>query len=480
MKYLFVLLPFLLVFASCETGELLPNQAPDTRIFLDEINLEGQDRLNSVIRLHWTGEDPDGYVTAYELSFDAQNWTQTTATDSTFRLDIPVGSDTIDISFYVRAIDNEQLADPEPALLAIPIKNTPPVALFDTVNVLPDTVFSLLSARWEVSDLDGNETLDSLFLRVNDGAWYGLDPRIDFVSLAPETPEQAGEQSMRVFTGLTPQLQQKLLAGARVGEWNTLSLQVRDIAATFSQIDTSKAFFLRRKTGDLLVIDANGDDSADPLYRGILQQVSPEYDYLNLSENLPSFWNPTFGLFLSLYDQVFWYGDDATLSAFNEQMLLELASISFQEYLNQGGKVLITSKFPSSFVDDPLTANQSSVFGFSPMDSLSTSSGQARTRKDSLARPLPAYAGSYPTLVFSENLTSMDPFYAKDPSQSLYNYVPIASGGWVGPGTLCGRTLYTNGRTNQVFWSVELHKLGGDPDALEAFFQQVLQVEFDW
>ncbi|MEM7660487.1 MAG: hypothetical protein AAF399_30570, partial [Bacteroidota bacterium] len=210
MKYLPLFLLFLIGFASCDTGEPLPNQAPETRIFLDEINLTGQDRLNSVVRMHWLGEDPDGYVTAYDLSFDEQTWFTTTATDSTFQLDIPAGSDTVDIPFYVRAIDNEGLVDPEPAFLSIPVRNTPPIAIFDTVNVLPDTVYGLLSARWEVDDLDGIETLDRLFLRINEGEWFSIDPRIDFVSLHPEEPTQLGTQGMKVYLGLTSDLQTEL------------------------------------------------------------------------------------------------------------------------------------------------------------------------------------------------------------------------------------------------------------------------------
>ncbi|MEM7660405.1 MAG: hypothetical protein AAF399_30155, partial [Bacteroidota bacterium] len=271
-----------------------------------------------------------------------------------------------------------------------------------------------------------------------------------------------------------------LLSDAKVGEMNTLYLRVSDIAGTSSLVDTSKSFFLRQQTSDLLVVDANGDDSADPIYRSILAQAYPSYDWLTLENNVPTFWNPSFGLFLSLYDKVFWFGDDAKQAAFNEQLYLELASTAMQEYLNLGGKVLVSNKFPSSFIEDPATANQSAVFGFSPMDSLSTSSGQARTRRDSLVRPLTAYSDRYPQLQFANNQTGMDPFYPKDPTQSLYNYLPVATGGWVGPDVLCGQTLFTNGEVNQIFWSVELHQLNGDPTALQSFFEQVLLEEFDW
>ena len=142
---------FILLMASlwaCDTGEKLGNQPPETRIFLEEINLTGENRLNSVVRLHWTGEDIDGYITGFELSLDGQQWHFTTNTDSTFRFDLQVGTDTTDISFWVRALDNEDERDPEPAFLLVPIKNSPPTARFDTLNVVPDTVYSAWSVLY--------------------------------------------------------------------------------------------------------------------------------------------------------------------------------------------------------------------------------------------------------------------------------------------------------------------------------------------
>ncbi len=87
-----------LSFTACETGSPLDNLPPDTKIFVDKIELSGPNRLNSVVRLRWSGEDQDGYVKGYELSFDEQNWDFVQETDSTFKFDIPVGSETTDIT----------------------------------------------------------------------------------------------------------------------------------------------------------------------------------------------------------------------------------------------------------------------------------------------------------------------------------------------------------------------------------------------
>ncbi|GAB4421461.1 MAG: hypothetical protein OHK0039_36260 [Bacteroidia bacterium] len=471
----------LLLLAACERGALLNNRPPDTRIFLDQINRSGQNRLNSVVQLHWTGEDDDGYVRGFELSLDNSTWHYTTASDSVIRFDLDPASDTTDIDFYVRAIDNLGLADPDPAYLRIPIRNTPPVARFDTINRIAAQVTALWSARWSVSDLDGSETLDSVFLRINDGPWLALRPQETFGSFIPADPAATGTQDLRLLLG--PQaLEYPLpLAGVRVGDDNRLYLRARDIAGAYSATDSTNVFFVAARRSDLLVIDAHGDEAPNAVYYPLLDQVYGTYDRFDLVNDLPAYWTPTFSLFLQQYDKVFWFGDDARPTSLNTQMYLEAAAVPLQEYLNQGGKLFVTAKFPSpSSYDDPQDLNRSSIFDFSPMDSLSTSGGQARMRVDSLARPLAAYAATYPPLVCATNILGADPFYPKDPNNAIYEAALLPVSGWSGPRTVCARAAFTNGKTNQVFFALELDRLAGDPAALQALFEQVLLTEFDW
>ncbi|MCS7074785.1 MAG: hypothetical protein NZ108_10000, partial [Bacteroidia bacterium] len=59
LRLLITCLISIAVFVSCKKGELLPNLPPETSVFLDTIALVGQNRLNSLVTLHWTGEDAD-------------------------------------------------------------------------------------------------------------------------------------------------------------------------------------------------------------------------------------------------------------------------------------------------------------------------------------------------------------------------------------------------------------------------------------
>ena len=249
MRTCFLLLLALgLVLSSCEEGNPLENQPPETQIFLDAINLSGQSRLNSVVKLHWTGEDIDGFVTGYELSFDNMDWSLVNNTDSTFRFPINPGSDSTDVDFWVRAIDNDNNTDPSPAFLRIPIKNAPPVAKIDSVKLIPDTVYSVFSTLWSITDLDGDETLDSVFIKINeDGSWLGLPRTASFITVVPENPDQSGRQKANLFIGSNPQAEREMLDGLVVGGENRLFLQARDIAGTLSLVDTSKSFFIKKQ-----------------------------------------------------------------------------------------------------------------------------------------------------------------------------------------------------------------------------------------
>jgi len=466
----------LLVSSGCDEGTPVENLAPDTRIFIESINLDEANSLNSVVRLHWFGEDQDGYVIGYEISQNGTDWTFTTSQDSVFQFTIPPGSADITIPFSVRALDNLNQVDLTPAKLDIPIRNTPPTISLDTLKIIPDTVSVVFSTLWNVEDLDGNATLDSVFIKVNEGPWLGLSPRQNLLTIIPLAPEETGTQEAQIYPGASSEPLPILLNGLEVGGSNQIFVKAKDIAGSESEVDTSRSFFLRPQQSDLLVIDSHGTNEPDEIYFPILNRVYPGYDYLDLIAETPPFWDLTFLLFINLYDKVFWYSDDALPQDQGLQMYLEAAAGSIQQYLNQGGKIWVTAKFASPFTD-PETANQSTIFDYSPMDSLSTSTGQARIPTDSMALPLDA---AYPILKSGSFITGADPFYPKNQEEVLYDVQLIKAGGWVGPPTIAAQSVFTNGQPNQIFFSVELHKLNGDAQALERLFDLVLNEVFSW
>lgn len=479
MKSWIILIALAFTAVACKKGELLPNQAPETHISVSEINLTGPDRLTSEVTLHWFGTDIDGYVKGFEISFDNTNWTYLEDQDSTFNFNLSGGVDTLDVNFWVRAIDNEGLTDPTPAYLDVPIKNSPPIARFDSTQAINDTTYIVSTAIWRATDPDGDATLDSLFIKINNGAWKALSTNISVLTMVPVDPTLSGAVACNMYPGAGLTQLSGTLDGLLLEGNNRIYIKARDQAGAESPVDSTDLFYTKRKTSDLLLVNANSGGSSptpDEVYFPIITAVAGSFDYINIvrnsRENIPALWNPTFLFMLNQYEKVFWYADESTMP--NTDLVIEAAAGVIQDYLNQGGKLLISTKFP------PTLNKESTVTGFSPLDSLSSSAGQARLTTDSLCVAEPAFASNFPDLVPSSFITGADPFYTSDTANVIYRAQVTPVSGWVGPRTVAARTEISGGRTNQIFFSLELHKLNGDPNALQNFFDQVLNNEFNW
>ncbi len=474
---LLVVAALVLAVTSCKKGEKLPNVAPETRISLSAINLTGDDRLRSEVTLHWYGEDEDGWVTGFELSLDGSNWSPVNVQDSTFKFSLTLGSDTTDIDFYVRSIDNDGDADATPAYLRVPIRNSAPTAVFDSVLALPDTSFIATTIFMSVADLDGLDNVDSIFVKFNGGAWFALDPLVNTITVLPDDPEANGGVTAKIYQGASATLVPGTLTGLVLNGDNTLYLKARDIAGSESVIDTSKIVFVKRKSSDLLVIDAHpggASPSPEEVYAQTLDLVEPGADRIDLringGINVPQLWSPTFSAFINYYPRIFWYGDGSDLGL----TLLENASGAIQGYLNRGGKILINCSFPSSF------DNNSVLQEYTPLDSVSTSGGSARLPTGNLVVPTAAFASTYDTLAASSFIGRATPMYVKSNAETIYDGNFTFSGGWTGPSAVGARSRNGGGNTNVVLVTVELHLLFGRPTELQNFFNQVLLNEFNW
>ncbi len=480
IKFIISIIIVALSISGCKKGENHPNQAPETRIFLDTISTP--DRLTSVVTLYWSGEDRDGFIKEYEISFDKNTWISVqTRMDTTLRFEIS-GSTTADIQFYVRAIDNENTPDQTPAHLLIPIKNTVPQIHFDATKPIPDTVFSVFSALWTASDPDGEDNLDSSYLKINNGEWLSLPKSVDFVTIVPSQPSISGIQTAKIYKGTNALLHTHLLEKINIGGTNRLYIKTKDKSGMFSDMDSTALFYISTKTSDLLLIDEHAGTSnpkPEAVYFTSLANLNIAFDYFDLNANPLPFPNPALGLYMELYDKVFWISDGTEYPQYGEQIYMEIAANTFQNYLNKGGKLLITTKFPNRF-NSPPYANSSPVFSFSPIESFSTAPGQARIPTDSTVFPVGTFSGEYPTLKPSVFMSLISPFNAKNANDNLFHAQIQPSGGWIGPRSVCGTTRFTNGKINQVFFSLELHKLNGNLAAFETVLNQIIKEEFNW
>ncbi len=464
----------LIFFNGCKKDDLKDNLAPETITAVEAFNLTGENRLNSLVTLRWYGTDPDGYVIGYEFSFDQETWYFTENQDSTFLFSITAGSDTLDIDFYIRAIDNEYKADASPAYLKIPLKNTPPEVAFNEDLIPSDTSFNLITLTWDATDADGNETLKQLQLKINDGEWVDISPNRALAAIVPKTPEQSGTVISSIY--YDPNTVGPDISGMELNALNDFYIRAIDIAGSISDEDTISSIYITKKSHDLLVIGAN---SARPnaFYASNLTAAGIGFDFIDFvasnAKNQPKIWSPTLSLLLRQYDQVLMTANDVTFTNVQtnaDELVLEFASSAIEEYVNVGGKIFINASFPAYY------DQSSGLYGILPIDSFSSSVGLARLPIDSM---VVAVDPSFPNLTCSSFISGLDPFYPSSDATVLYTAQLTKNNGWEGPKNVAVKRS-SNGNTNFIFMTVELHKLNLDQTAVQQFFDKVYNDEFNW
>lgn len=462
-----------LALASCQKGELKSNVPPDTFFALEKINLTGENRLNSVLELHWFGTDIDGRVVGFELSFDNLNWFYTTRQDSVFRFNIPEGQDTIDISIWARAIDDREGIDPTPAFLQIPLRNSEPTAKFDEDNFPGDTAICVTTYRWQATDPDGDNTITLAEMRWNDGDWFAVDPRQPLITFVADTT-QSGQAAVYYANLITP-LPNKI-NGLKLNDNNQLFVRVRDLAGAFSQIDTAESIFIRKPTSRFVVVSGQPQSVTD-IYLPILNNIGQSYDFLNYAVNngakQPRFWTPTFGHILSLYDKAFIYTDASTYNSpvtGQTALLLNFMANGVLRFNNQGGKVLVTTLFTSN-------SDVASLAGIYPIEEVVRSSGQARLSNDSAI--VSVVGPNYPNLKPQSILIGVFPIVASADAESFYRGQLTKLSGWQGDNLMAVRRRQ-NGNINHVFFGVGLFNFTPDMQKLEQLFEEILDNDFNW
>lgn len=475
-KALLLLVLSAAIIGACrKTGDLLPNQAPDSHFVVDSIKLAGDGRLNSRVKLSWYGTDIDGYVAGYEISEDNLSWTYTEAQDSLFQFVLPPGADTTDIELWLRAVDDQGLRDQEPAYLRVPLKNSPPSARFDEKALPNDSVRSVITFLWNFTDPDGNETVTQAFLKVNQGDWTLVDKNQGLVSILLD-PNASGTATGDIYYG-TQSSSALSINGLLPDAENQIFVKVVDLAGSESPVDSSNIFYLKQKTSDLLVVGGQ-PASVKQVYLDLLNDAGLNYDLedynANTSALAPKFWDPTFRLLTGLYDQLFIYADPNTLSpnpvSGAEERLLNLAASAVQAFTDKGGKSLTTTSFTPAVDITPL-------IGAFPIDELISSPGQARVVPDSGMYSIDSTL--YPD-IFPFNIDiGVDPFIKSADAEPFYRGRLTKLSNWSGDNLLASRRL-RNGEVIQILFSVELHRYTDDRQATLELFDQIFNDDFNW
>lgn len=471
----------LVLLSACRKGDISRNAAPDTFISYEAINLTGQNRLNSSVRLTWYGTDADGYISGYELSLDNQNWSFTATQDSVFLFDIPPGADSADISFFVRAIDNDGNTDASPAFLNVPLINTPPDAAFLDDRGPSDTAFIAATFFWQASDPDGDNTLKAVEIKINDGDWVEIDRSQNLLTFLADTSVQTGTADAAIFYGNSTAAAPYNINGLRVNDSNRVYIRSFDIADAVSDVDTSEAFFFRPKTSNIDLLWISGHDAFTTAeYRGYLQANNLSYDLLNFGFaqgiNLPKYFEPTVRLIFDQYPKVFMNLPSTNFRntvTGDEKPLIDYLAPIVQRFTDNGGSYFLTTQLTN-------TQDLSESRSVYPIDGISVSTvpaSQARIVSDSALVPLIDTA-RFPSLNPTNVEFGVVPMIASADAQDFYKAQITRFRGWNGSSQLAAAVRRRDGKISEVFFCLELHRFDKNAGAVEQLIGEIFDNEF--
>lgn len=509
----FILLLIIAMVACTETGNEPRNEnlPPDTEIFLFPDNPDSINQQKSRLQVHWWGEDPDGAVLGYYFRWVGlnTNWSFTTSNDSLFSL--PIGSADTTYVIEVMAVDVEGnmqydnsvmwngddigpepfidsngngiwdkgefyfdlgLIDPTPASMKFPIKNSPPEIEWNKESLIPEETFPVITVAWNVSDLDGDESIVSIDLAINDlNLAVELPGNTRLVTLRIKDVDAIQPEFEILINGSEDKIFDKTLTGLKLDDFNRLYVRASDISGSSSEIqplpDTSRTWFIKKPKGDLLVVDDyNLGEVAEIFYDGLFSLMDDgnftnKFDVLNVEETLLPFPNITFLETIKLFKYIYWYSDSTPS--------LELTSSITQKFILGGGKIgySMTFKEPGESFDYDITTLQS----FLPIEDFGEEVPIRRIYPDPPANVIPisdstADFSDYPQLRNQEAISYVHTYIPNSlVSKATYNISSSALNGKI--------SLLTNNK-ELFFIGLPLH----DCDAIEGSVKELIEKVF--
>lgn len=389
MKSFFLITIGLLSFIGCKeeiVDNPTGNKSPETGIFLyPDTSVSSQP---SRVKLAWWGDDPDGLLAGFFFSWNGVNWTFTSKNDSTFELQVGItdtlykfrvasadqhGNGIYDATLMQNGINfgsepftdkngngiwdaNEPfvdigLIDPSPAEIILPIRNSAPTIEWNSLTIIPDTSFPVMSFGWNAADIDGDESIAKINIALNDTAnsanVLSIPGATRVVTLRVTDFSSPNPLAEILIEGSTSNIFSEKLKGMLLDSENKFFVQAEDISGAkspFISLPGSGAkWFVQKPKGKLLIVDDyTTNDEASTFYNLMMDSLnlSGKYDIYNFRAKTPPYLNVTFLETIKLFKYVLWYGDN--------NPSIDLAAGSVQKYIDAGGKILMSTLFPQN------------------------------------------------------------------------------------------------------------------------------------
>ena len=303
-----------------------PNLPPETYVAVGD-SVRNPTLYIQTVR--WWGDDKDGEVIGYEYRWSTDpaepccsmdtTWVFTELNEETFNL--PATDGIRSHTIKVRAIDDQDQADPDPARATFPVTNSPPtIKIWDRAQ-LPDTTLPAIMIKWHGDDPDGRETIDTYKV------WLDGSEGNAILFAAEDTVASIGVDS---FEG-------------KYGQ-RTISVVAIDSGCDTSNV-VSHTWQVLEPTGEVLLVDdLSRDDytfpeTSDRFYREALDGCGLTYSILDLGEFGGIGYAYNMEELFNLFDLVIWYNDPLRTSTSG----LATADGAFHSYVEQGGRMIVIS-----------------------------------------------------------------------------------------------------------------------------------------
>lgn len=479
------------------TNQPLPNKSPQTFFWLYPSDTSIALGISKQ-ELRWWGEDPDGYVVGYLLAVspdlvlipnpDTLTYTYVTTTDSvlsfplraaqqsflvtvhavdnTMKYPLRVGakiklspfpywdinSDGIFNSTDIRLDNLLNSIDVNGAKQRFPTKNSPPTinyVLDDADNSVfaepPPITFTVASFSWIGHDFDGDETIQSYRISLNDSTFANplvVSSAVTTITLSvPRGMSDTATTSTvnaDVLFGTSPNIRKiGVLTGLRLDANNALYVQAVDVANAASKFlpfpsASGKTWHVTKPRGTFLIVNDYLENPIVQVIRpfytdSVFSKVGISYDILDIRSgatatrsyglNVPAkqHLNPALIETYKLFKCVFWYADGTPS--------LEIARKTLYNYWSlEGGRLI----FSSDFVDPNALPDAGHAFrDIAPLDSLGTTPLSV-TRFTGFVNPDSSFSQNFPIMVFNNQKRIpivVYPLYSNAAAQSIY-YLP--------------------------------------------------------
>lgn len=504
-RYLYLSFVFLLLAGGCtEDVTEVPyvNKPPKTGLFLVPDSVISQQA--SRLQVNWWGDDSDGLVVGFYFTWDNTNWSYTTRKDSTFSLQIGA-ADTI-YTFRVAAVDNAGNGiydvsivrnginlgaepftdangngvfdagepftdigdiDPAPVSLPFPIKNSAPVISINTLTILPDSSFPVMTFGWNASDIDGDQTISSIELVLNDTTvssnFISIPGNIRFITLRAQNLSTSSVSAEILLNGLEATIHPETLHGLNLDANNRLYIRAKDISGAVSQYlsipEAGINWFVKKPKGQFLLFDDYTliDDAAD-FYSRTLHTINGglldgKFDTWDYNRSKVPFSSVTFPLTIKLFKYVLWYSDT--------NPTLDLAAGAVKKYNDAGGKILFSMSFPS-------TLDVTILQGFLPIDS--TTNFINFLFPNSQLNPDSTRFSDFPVLTTVGSIPRVRSFFpSTEFARPFYKFSADVLPGFIG---------FTDTADRLYFIGLPLSKCNGNAGTAEQFISKVLFDKF--